>query len=116
MNLALYCVHLQAGCSFGIRSQPGSWITSMMRKLEVGVFRSLDFSGIGNMILGAMYAGVLVILIVSQLQSREETPRTFPLSVRVEFGVLGLSWDFWVRSVSELQLQLEAAKNQLPLV
>ena len=105
MNLALYCVHLQAACSFGIRSQPGSWITSTMRKLEVGVFRSLDFSGIGNMILGAMYAGVLVSLIVSQLHSREETPCTFPLSVWVEFGVLGLSWDFWASSVSQLQLQ-----------
>ena len=45
-----------------------------MRELEVGVFRRLDFSGIGNMILGAMYAGVLVILIVSQLQSREGVP------------------------------------------
>ena len=113
MNLALYCVHLQAGCSFGIRSQPGSWITSMMRKLEVGVFRSLDFSGIGNMILGAMYAGVLVSLIIGQLLSCEEMRHTFPLSVRVEFGVLGLSWDFWGRSVSELQLQLEVGKNQL---
>ena len=85
----------------------------MVREPKIGVFGSVDFSGIGNMILGAMYAGVLVILIVSRLHSRKETPRTFPLSVRVEFGVLGLSWDFWGRSVSELQLQLEAGKNQL---
>ena len=113
MNLALYCVHLQAGFSIGIRSQSRIRISSMVRELKIGVFGSLDFSGIGNMILGAMYAGVLVILIVSQLHSRKETPRTFPLSVRVEFGVLGLSWDFWGRSVSELQLQLEAGKNQL---
>ena len=77
------------------------------------MFRSLDFSGIGNMILGAMYAGVLVSLIIGQVLSCEEMRHTFPLSVRVEFGVLGLSWDFWGRSVSELQLQLEVGKSQL---
>ena len=59
------------------------------------MFGSVDFSGIGNMILGAMHAGVLVILIIGQLLSCEEMRHTFPLSVRVEFGVLGLSWDFW---------------------
>ena len=105
MNLAFSCVYLQAGCSFGIRSQSRSWVTSMMRKLEVGVFRSLSLSGIGTMILGAMYAGVLVILIVGgQLHSCEGIPCTFPLSLRVKFGVLGLSWDLFARSVSELQL------------
>ena len=61
----------------------------MMRKLEVGVFRSL--SGIGIMILGAMYAGVFVSLIASQLDSWEGMPCTFPLSLRVKFTVLGLS-------------------------
>ena len=88
-------------------------MSSMVRELKTGVFGSLDLSDIGIIMLGAMYAGVLVILIVSQLQSREETPRTFPLSVRVEFGVLGISRDFGAKLVSELQLQLEAAKNQL---
>ena len=104
MNLALYCVHLQAGCSFGIRSQSRIRISSLVRKLKIGVFGSVDFSGIGNMILGAMHAGVLVILIIGQLLSCEGTRYTFPLSVWVEFGVLGLSWDFWGRSVSQLQL------------
>ena len=79
----------------------------MVRELKIGVFGILDFSGIGNMILGAMYAGVLVSLIVGQLLSCEEMRHTFPLSVRVEFGVLGLSWDFRARSVSELQLEVE---------
>ena len=113
MNLALYYVYLQAGCSFGIRSQSMIRISSLVRKLKIGVFGSVDFSGIGNMILGAMHAGVLVILIIGQLFSCEGTRYTFPLSVWVEFGVLGLSWDFWGRSVSELQLQLEVGKNQL---
>ena len=113
MNLASYCVHLQACCSSGIRSQSRIRISSMVRELKIGVFGSLDFSDIGNMILGAMYAGVLVSLIIGQVLSCEEMRHTFPLSVRVEFGVLGLSWDFWGRSVSELQLQLEVGKSQL---
>ena len=115
MNLASYCVHLQACCSSGIRSQSRIRITSMVHKLKTGVFGSLDLSDIGIMILGAMHAGVLVILIISQLFSCEEVRHTFPLSVWVEFGVLGLSWDFWGRSVSEiqLQLQLEVGKIQL---
>ena len=118
MNLALFCGYLQAGCSFGIRSQSRIRITSMVHKLKLGVFGNLDFSGIGKMILGAMHAGVLVILIIGQLFSCKEMRHTFPLSVRVEFGVLGLSWDFWGRSVSELQLQLqlEAGKNQLDAI
>ena len=95
MNLASYCVHLQACCSSGIRSQSRIRITSLVRKLKLGVFGSVDFSGIGNLILGAMHAGVLVILIIGQLLSCEEMRHTFPLSVRVEFGVLGLSWDLW---------------------
>ena len=116
MNLASYCVHLQACCSSGIRSQSRIWISSMVHKLKLGVFGSVDFSGIGNTILGAMHAGVLVILIICQLFSCEGTRHTFPLSVWVEFGVLGLSWDFWGRSVSELQLQLEVGKNHLKII
>ena len=118
MNLALYCVHLQACCSSGIRSQSRIRITSMVHKLKTGVFGSLDLSDIGIIILGAMHAGVLVILIVGQLLSCKGTRHTFPLSVRVEFGVLGLSWDFWGRSVAELQLQLqlEVGKNQLDAI
>ena len=55
------------------------------------MFGSVDFSGIGNMMLGAMHAGVLVILMIGQFLSCEGTRHTFPLSVWVEFGVLGLS-------------------------
>ena len=66
MNLASYCVHLQACCSSGIRSQSRIRITSMVHKLKTGVFGSLDLSDIGIIILGAIYAGVLVILIVSR--------------------------------------------------
>ena len=38
-------------------------MSSMVRELKTGVFGSLDLSDIGIMILGAMYAGVLVILV-----------------------------------------------------
>ena len=115
MNLALYCVHLQSGFSIGIRSQSRIRISSMVRELKIGVFGSLDFSGIGNMILGAMHAGVLVILIVGgQLNSCEGMPCTFPFSLRVKFGVLGLlSWDLLARSVSELQLEVEQIRLHL---
>ena len=40
-------------------------MTSMVRELKTGVFGSLDLSDIGGIVLGATYAGVLVILIVS---------------------------------------------------
>ena len=113
MSLAFACVYLQPGCSFGIRLQSRIRISSLVRKLKIGVFGSLDFSGIGNMILGAMYAGVFVSLIIGKLFSCEEMRHTFPLSVRVEFGVLGLSWDFRARSVSELQLQLQLEAGKI---
>ena len=95
---------------FGIRSQPRSWITSMMRKLEIGVSRNMNLSGIVTMILGAMYVGAMamaVFLILVQYTSREGMPCTFPPLFRVELGVLGLFWDFWAKSVSELQLEVE---------
>ena len=107
---------------FGIRSQPRSWVTSMMRKLEIGVSRNMNLSGIVTMILGAMYVGAMamvVFLIMVQLQSRKRMPRTFASLLRVKLGVLGLSWDFWAKSVSELQLeveqiQLDSYKYSLP--
>ena len=83
---------------FGIRSQPGSWVTSMMRKLEIGVSRNLSLSGIVTIILGAMYVGAMaVFLILVQLQSRKDLPCIFPPLLRVKLGVLGLSWDFWAK-------------------
>ena len=66
---------------FGIRSQPGSWVTSMMRKLEIGVSRNMNLSGIDTIILGAMYVGAMamaVFLILVQCTSREDLPCTFP--------------------------------------
>ena len=51
-------------------------MSSMVRELKAGVFGSLDLSDIGIMILGAMYAGVLVILIV---QGRSENSHNFGL-------------------------------------
>ena len=110
VSLAFACVYLQDGCSFWIRSQPGSWVTSMMRKLEIWVSRSLSLSGIATIILGAMHVGAIVMavfLILVQFKSREDLPRTFPPLLRVKLGVLGLSWDFWAKSVSELQLEVE---------
>ena len=95
---------------FGIRSQPRSWVTSMMRKLEIGVSRNMNLSGIVTIILGAMYVGAMamaVFLILVQYTSREGMRHTFPPLLRVELGVLGLSWDFWAKSVSELQLEVE---------
>ena len=82
----------------------------MMRKLEIGVSRNMNLSGIVTIILGAMYVGamaVVVFLILVQFQRREGMPCTFPPLFRVELGVLGLSWDFWAKSVSELQLEVE---------
>ena len=82
----------------------------MMRKLEIGVSRNMNLSGIVTMILGAMYVGAMamaVFLILVQFQRREGMPCTFPPLLRVELGVLGLSWDFWAKSVSELQLEVE---------
>ena len=70
----------------------------------------MNLSGIVTMILGAMYVGAMamvVFLILVQLQSRKRTPRTFASLLRVKLGVLGLSWDFWAKSVSELQLEVE---------
>ena len=65
-------------------------MTSMVRKLKTGVFGSLDLSDIGIMILGAMHAGVLVILIVSRFYC-EGMRYTSPYTAWVEFSVLGLS-------------------------
>ena len=84
--------------------------SSMMRKLEIGVSRNMNLSGIVTMILGAMYVGAMamaVFLILVQYTSREGMRHTFPPLLRVELGVLGLSWDFWAKSVSELQLEVE---------
>ena len=83
---------------------------SMVRELKIGVFGSLDLSDIGIMILGAMYVGAMamaVFLILVQCTSREGMRHTFPPLLRVELGVLGLSWDFWAKSVFELQLEVE---------
>ena len=53
-----------------------------------------------------------------QFQRREGLPCTFPPLLRVELGVLGLSWDFWAKSVSELQLEVEQIQlsNYLDLI
>ena len=110
MNLASYCVHLQACCSSGIRSQSRIRITSMVHKLKAGVFGSLDLSDIGIMILGAMHAGILLILIVSRFYCKGMR-YTSPSAAWVEFSISGLSWDFW--GLVELQLQLEVASFQL---
>ena len=62
------------------------------------------------MILGAMYVGAMamaVFLILVQFQRRQGMPCTFPPLFRVELGVLGFSWDFWAKSVSELKLEVE---------
>ena len=72
--------------------------------------RNMSLSGIGTVILGAMYVGAMamaVFLILVQYTSREDLRHTFLPLLRVELGVLGLSWDFWAKSVSELQLQVE---------
>ena len=72
--------------------------------------RNMNLSGIVTIILGAMYVGAMamvVFLIMVQLQSRKRMPRTFASLLRVKLGVLGLSWDFWAKSVSELQLEVE---------
>ena len=85
-------------------------MTSMVRELKTGVFGSLDLSDIGIIVLGATYAGVLVILIVSRFYC-EGVRYTSPSATWVEFSVSGLSWDFW--GLVELQLQLEVASFQL---
>ena len=115
MNLASYCVHLQACCSSGIRSQSRIRITSMVHKLKTGVFGSLDLSDIGIIILGAMHAGVLVILIVSRFYCKGMR-HTSPPAAWVEFSVLGLSWDFWGSVELQLELQLEVASFQLDAI
>ena len=99
MNLASYCVHLQACCSSGIRSQSRIRITSMVHKLKTGVFGSLDLSDIGIIILGAMHAGVLVILIVSRFYCkgmRHTSPLLLGLSSRswVYLGIFGDQLNF----------------------
>ena len=53
----------------------------MMRKLEIGVSRNMNLSGIDTIILGAMYVGAMamaVFLILVQCTSREDLPCTFP--------------------------------------
>ena len=85
-------------------------MTSMVRELKTGVFGSLDLSDIGIIVLGATYAGVLVILIVSRFYC-EGVRYTSPSATWVEFSVSGLSWDFW--GLLQLELQLEVASFQL---
>ena len=106
MSLAFACAYLQGGCSFWDQVTTRELGSSMMRKLEIVVSRNMNLSGIVTMILGAMYVGAMamaVFLILVQLQSRKRTPRTFASLLRVKLGVLGLFWDFWAKSVSELQ-------------
>lgn len=110
MSLAFACVYLQDRCSFWDQITTRELGSSMMRKLEIGVSRNMNLSGIDTIILGAMYVGAMamaVFLILVQCTSREDLPCTFPPLLRVELGVLGLSWDFWAKSVSELQLEVE---------
>ena len=98
------------GCSFRDQVTTKDLGSSMMRKLEIGVSRNMNLSGIVTMILGAMYVGAMamaVFLILVQYTSREDLRHTFPPLLRVELRVLGLSWDFWAKSVSELQLEVE---------
>ena len=110
MSLAFARAYLQDGCTFWDQVTIKELGSSMMRKLEIGVSRNMNLSGIVTMILGAMYVGAMamvVFLIVVQLQSRKRTPCTFASLLRVKLGVLGLSWDFWAKSVSELQLEVK---------
>ena len=110
MSLAFACAYLQDGCSFWDQVTAKELGSSMMHKLEIGVSRNMNLSGIVTMILGAMYVGAMamaVFLILVQFQRRQGMPCTFPPLFRVELGVLGLSWDFWAKSVSELQLEVE---------
>ena len=110
MSLAFARVYLPDGCSFWDQVTTKELGSSMMRKLEIGVSRNMNLSGIVTVILGAMYVGAMamvVFLIMVQLQSRKRMPRTFASLLRVKLGVLGLSWDFWAKSVSELQLEVE---------
>ena len=87
-------------------------MSSMVRELKTGVFGSLNLSDIGLIILGAMYAGILVILIVSRFYCKG-TRYTSPPATWVEFFVSGLSWDFWGFVELQLQLQLEVASFQV---
>ncbi len=110
MSLAFARAYLQDGCTFWDQVTIKELGSSMMRKLEIGVSRNMNLSGIVTMILGAMYVGAMamaVFLILVQYTSREGMPCTFPPLFRVELGVLGLFWDFWAKSVSELQLEVE---------
>ena len=110
VSLAFARAYLQDGCTFWDQITIKELGSSMMRKLEIGVSRNMSLSGIGTIILGAMYVGAMamvVFLILVQLQSRKRTPRTFASLLRVKLGVLWLFWDFWAKSVSELQLEVE---------
>ena len=110
VSLAFARAYLQDGCTFWDQVTTKELGSSMMRKLEIGVSRNMNLSGIVTMILGAMYVGAMamaVFLILVQYTSREDLRHTFPPLLRVELGVLGLSWDFWAKSVSELQLEVE---------
>ena len=110
VSLAFARAYLRDGCSFWDQVTTKDLGSSMMRKLEIGVSRNMNLSGIVTMILGAMYVGAMamvVFLILVQLQSRKRTPRTFASLLRVKLGVLWLFWDFWAKSVSELQLEVE---------
>ena len=110
MSLAFARAYLRDGCSFWDQVTTKELGSSMMRKLEIGVSRNMNLSGIVTMILGAMYVGAMAMvmfLILVQLQSRKRTPRTFASLLRVKLGVLWLFWDFWAKSVSELQLEVE---------
>ena len=110
VSLAFARAYLQDGCTFWDQVTTKELGSSMMRKLEIGVSRNMNLSGIVTMILGAMYVGAMamaVFLILVQYTSREGMRHTFPPLLRVELGVLGLSWDFWAKSVSELQLEVE---------
>ena len=110
VSLAFARAYLQDGCTFWDQVTIKDLGSSMMRKLEIGVSRNMNLSGIVTMILGAMYVGAMamaVFLILVQYTSREGMRHTFPPLLRVELGVLGLSWDFWAKSVSELQLEVE---------
>ena len=110
MSLAFARAYLQDGCTFWDQVKTKELGSSMMRKLEIGVSRNMNLSGIVTMILGAMYVGAMamaVFLILVQYTSREGMRHTFPPLLRVELGVLGFSWDFWAKSVSELQLEVK---------
>ena len=70
MSLAFARAYLQDGCTFWDQVTIKELGSSMMRKLEIGVSRNMNLSGIVTMILGAMYVGAMamvVFLILVQL-------------------------------------------------